>query len=180
MADDNRILLHVCCGPCSTASIERLFELGWKPVLYFSNSNIHPYQEFIKRYGEAVKVAGFNDLEIYMDEYDHDSWLGRVRGHEDDPEHGARCSLCFRYSLERAAAKAAELGIAHFTTTLTVSRFKSSPAIFRQGEDLAGFEAIDFKKKNGFNRSVELSRMLGLYRQNWCGCEFSHRTGGGE
>ncbi len=176
MADDNRILLHVCCGPCSTASIERLLELGWEPVLYFSNSNIHPYEEFVKRYQEAVKVAGYDNLEIYMDEYRHDLWLERIIGHEEDPEHGARCSICFRFSLERAYEKARELGIAHFTTTLTISRFKNSAVIFRQAEGLEGFEAIDFKKKNGFNRSVELSRMLGLYRQQWCGCEFSHRV----
>lgn len=176
MADDNRILLHVCCGPCATASIERLLELGWKPVLYFSNSNIHPYEEFVKRYKEAVKVAGYGSLEIYMDEYRHDLWLERIRGHEGDPEHGARCSLCFRFSLERACEKARELGIDHFTTTLTISRFKNSAVIFRQAEELEGFEAIDFKKKNGFNRSVELSKMLGLYRQQWCGCEFSYRV----
>ena len=102
-------------------------------------------------------------------------WLDAVRGHESDKEHGERCSLCFRFNLERTAEKAAELGIDEFATTLTVSRFKNSAKIFHEGEDLPGFLKIDFKKKDGFNRSIVLSKELGLYRQDYCGCEFSLR-----
>ena len=83
------------------------------------------------------------------------------------------CSLCFHFNLERAARKAEELGLDEFTTTLTVSRFKNSKKIFAEGDSFKGFKEFDFKKKDGFNRSIILSKELGLYRQTWCGCEFS-------
>lgn len=142
-------------------------------MLFFSNSNIYPASEFDKRYENLLKVASFYGLEVIREEQDHEDWRKRVKGHESDREHGERCDLCFRYNLERAALKAKELGIEHFATTLTVSRFKNSSRIFRQGEGLDGFIEIDFKKKDGFNRSVQLSKELGLYRQDYCGCEFS-------
>ena len=168
-----RILVHVCCGPCSTSSVERLLSEGYEPVLFFSDSNIFPHAEFLKRYENLLIVAGHYGLETILDDYDHEAWREAVKGHEGDREHGERCSLCFRFNLLRTAAKARELGIDEFTTTLTVSRFKSSAAIFREGEDLEGFQKIDFKKKDGFNRSVLLAKEFGLYRQNYCGCEFS-------
>lgn len=171
----NRILLHVCCGPCSTASIERLLEEGYEPVLFFSDSNIFPESEFEKRYEHLLKVASFYRLEVIKDPWIHDSWLDWIKGYENEREHGKRCTLCFRYNLLKAAAKAAELGIPYFTTTLTVSRFKNSKVIFSQGDDLEGFLPIDFKKKDGFNRSIVLSKELDLYRQQYCGCEFSMR-----
>ena len=168
-------MLHVCCGPCSTSSIERLLSEGYEPVLFFSDSNIFPYEEFVKRYENLLKVAEHYNLPVILDEWKHDEWLEAVRGHEGDREHGERCSLCFHFNLGKAAAKARELGIDEFTTTLTVSRFKKSSAIFQEGKDYPGFAEIDFKKKDGFNRSIVLSRELGLYRQSWCGCEFSRR-----
>lgn len=170
-----RILLHVCCGPCSTSSVERLIAEGYTPVLFFSDSNIFPYEEFRKRYDNLLIVAEHYNLDVILDDWEHDKWLKAVEGHEKDPEHGARCSICFDYNLHRAAAKAAELGIDEFTTTLTVSRFKKSESIFSEGRKYAGFKEIDFKKKDGFNKSIILSRELGLYRQQWCGCEFSRR-----
>ena len=170
-----KLLLHVCCGPCSTSSIERLLLDGYEPVLFFSDSNIFPYEEFMKRYENLLIVAEHYGLETILDEWYHGRWLERVKGHEDDKEHGERCSLCFRFNLERAQEKARELGIENFATTLTVSRFKSSARIFHEGEDLPGFCPIDFKKKDGFNRSIVLSKELGLYRQDYCGCEFSLR-----
>lgn len=168
-----RILLHVCCGPCSTSSVERLIQEGYEPVLFFSDSNIFPYEEFVKRYENLLIVAEHYNLQVILDEWDHDKWLEAVKGHEKDKEHGARCSICFHFNLERTARKAAELGIDEFTTTLTVSRFKNSRKIFSEGEAFEGFREFDFKKKDGFNRSIILSRELGLYRQTWCGCEFS-------
>lgn len=171
----NRILLHVCCGPCSTSSIERLLSDGWEPVIFYSDSNIWPYEEYRKRFENLLIVAKHYNLEVIEDEWCHDEWRSCVKGHEMDREHGERCSLCFRFNLERAARKAKELGIEHFCTSLTVSRFKNSATIFSQGCDLEGFESIDFKKKNGFQRSIEIAKELGLYRQGYCGCEFSLR-----
>jgi len=169
----NKILLHVCCGPCSTSSIERLISDGWEPILFYSNSNIYPKEEFEKRYENLLIVARHYNLEVIKDEWEHDLWMDAVKGHEKDAEHGERCRICFHFNLERAANKTMELGLEHFCTTLTVSRFKKSDVIFSEGDCFKGFERIDFKKKNGFQRSVELSKELGLYRQRYCGCEFS-------
>ncbi len=169
----NRILLHVCCGPCSTSSIERLISDGWEPVLFYSDSNIFPREEYEKRYDNLVIVANHYGLQLIKDSWDHEMWREHIRGHEKDAEHQERCKFCFYFNLKRASNKAKELGIEHFCTTLTVSRFKNSETIFAEGEKFEGFEKIDFKKKNGFQRSIELSKELELYRQRYCGCEFS-------
>lgn len=170
-----RILVHVCCGPCATSSIERLLEEGYEPVLFFSNSNIFPNEEFLKRYENLLIVAQHHNLEVIIDSWDHDQWLEWIKGLENEPEHGARCSRCFRFNLLRTEKKAKELSILLFCTTLTVSRFKKSATIFAMGEDLEGFEPIDFKKKDGFTKSVKLAKEMNLYRQEYCGCEFSWR-----
>ncbi|HPK63515.1 MAG TPA: epoxyqueuosine reductase QueH [Sphaerochaeta sp.] len=169
------ILVHACCGPCSTSSIERMLGEGWNPVLYFSNSNIFPFEEAQKRFDELMKVAKIYELEVIREIYDHESWLKAIRGFEKEQEGGERCRNCFAYNLAEANAKAIQLGFDHFTTTLTVSRFKHSPTIFAVGKQYERFEAIDFKKQGGFERSNILSREYGLYRQQYCGCEFSIR-----
>ncbi len=170
---ENDILVHACCGPCSTASIERLLEDGWNPVLYFSNSNIFPEEEATKRYEALLEVAKVYSLQVIHEHYDHQSWLEAIKGQEGEPEGGGRCKLCFTYNLKEASEKAQELGFQHFTTTLTVSRFKNSMLIFSVGEQFPLFEPINFKKKGGFEKSVRLSKELGIYRQDYCGCEFS-------
>lgn len=167
------ILVHCCCGPCATASIERLIKEGWNPVLYFSNDNIYPEDEFEKRYENLLIVANKYNLRVIKKSYDHSSWRTWVKGLENEKEHGKRCVRCFRYNLLEAKRVADDLGISHFCTTLTVSRFKNSFVIFSQGEDLEGFEKIDFKKKDGFATSCKLAKELNLYRQSYCGCEFS-------
>lgn len=168
-----KILVHCCCGPCSTSSVKRLIEEGWEVVLYFENSNIYPYEENTLRYENLLKVASLYGLEVIRGEYDHDSWLEFIKGWESEPEHGKRCLLCFEYNLRRASEVCQGLGIRYFTTTLTVSRFKNSRAIFDVGKTFPGFQEIDFKKKDGFAESVRMSREMGLYRQSYCGCEFS-------
>jgi len=142
-------------------------------VLFFSNSNIHPQDEFERRLAEARKVASLRGLELVVDPYDHQSWLDHIHGLEGEPERGRRCIRCFEFSLARTSAMASQLGIRGFTTTLTVSRHKSSRDIFVVGNSFPGFLAFDFKKQNGFARSIALSRQLDLYRQGYCGCEFS-------
>ena len=143
--------------------------------MFFSDSNIYPVEEFEKRYENAVLVARHYNLPIIYDHQDHEKWRAKVKGHEMDPEHGERCTLCFEYNLKRTAEKAKELGFEYFTTTLTVSRFKKSSVIFKVGEEFPGFVEIDFKKKDGFSKSIKLIKELGLYRQDYCGCEFSLR-----
>jgi len=172
--EKEEILLHCCCGPCSTASIERLLSEGLSPVLYYSNSNIYPKGEYDLRLENLEKVASIYGLKLFSDSYDHESWLSAVKGHEGDREGGWRCSLCFAFNLHRAAIRAKELGL-HFCTTLTVSRFKNSKKIFDEGMKEDGFEQWDFKKRDGFSRSCVLAKEYGLYRQSYCGCEFSLR-----
>ena len=104
---------------------------------------------------------------------EHQQWLDSIGGHETDPEKGERCALCFRYNLSEAAEEAEKLGIGHFTTTLTISPHKSSSLIFSIGDKTPGFTPIDFKKDGGYQRSIEISKELSLYRQRYCGCEFS-------
>lgn len=169
-----RLLLHICCGPCSTHSIERLRE-AYALTGFFSNSNIAPREEYDRRLAEARRWAGSCDVPFVEDAYDHDAWRAAVRGLEQEPERGRRCEACFRYNLGRAARHAREQGFDLFTTTLTISPHKDSALIFRIGEALGPFLAVDLKKQNGFKRSLDLSRQHGLYRQSYCGCEFSLR-----
>ncbi|MCF0238049.1 MAG: epoxyqueuosine reductase QueH [Sphaerochaetaceae bacterium] len=173
-----KILVHCCCGPCSTSSISRLLEEGYEPVLHYENSNIWPEAENSKRFKELEKVAQyFGGLRIIKTQYDHNSWLSFIKGLEEEPEHGKRCTKCFEYNLNRAYLKARELGIEKFTTTLTVSRFKKSETIFQVGKVFEGFVPIDFKKKDGFGKSVRMAKEMELYRQDYCGCEYSLRKG---
>ena len=161
-------------------------------ALFFSNCNIDTHEEFVRRLAAARALGAADGVEVVADDYDHADWLERVaKGFEDAPEKGARCARCFRYSLARAAAYAAAHGFDAFTTSLTVSPHKVSRTIFEAGEDAAWtagvkacgggaaaapqFLPVDFKKKNGFLCSTRRAAELGLYRQSYCGCEFSKR-----
>ncbi len=172
----SRILLHACCAPCAAPSALRLAEQHRDVLLFYSNSNIYPYEEYLKRLEQLQKLASRYQMPIYTDTWDHEAWLEAVHGYEDEPEGGERCRRCFAFNLARARRKADELGIELFTTTLTLSPHKNSPLIFSIAGELGGFLEENFKKKNGFARSVELSRELNLYRQDYCGCEFSMRA----
>lgn len=176
MMDEKQILVHCCCGPCSTSSIERLLREGYAPTLFFSNSNIFPKTEFDKRYDALKIVANHYKLPFICDVYQHEQWLAHIKGFENEKEHGKRCTLCFGFSLKRAYEYALMNNIPYFCTTLTVSRFKNSQTIFEVGEQYESFLKLDFKKQNGFQRSIELAKELGLYRQQYCGCEFSMRN----
>lgn len=172
-----KILLHVCCAVCSAGAIESLKE-GNEVILLFSNSNIYPEKEFEKRLENAKKIAEAYGLELIADEYDHNSWLMFIKGLENEPEKGKRCLKCFEFNLRETAEKAKELGISNFTTTLTISPHKDSKKIFEIGkmiakEDCINFLDVDLKKKDGFKKSNELAKKYNLYRQNYCGCEFS-------
>lgn len=174
-----KILLHICCGPDSTAVFERL-RLEYEVVGFFFNPNIHPYKEYIKRREETKRVAAELDFKLYSSDYAPDAWEEAVRGLENEPEKGQRCQECFRFNLRAAAAKTRTLNISVFTTTLSISPHKDAKTIFRLGKAAAQefgieFLEIDFKKKNGFRRSLELSKSLRLYRQKYCGCRFSQK-----
>ena len=188
-----KVLLHTCCGPCASACVPVLRELGHDVSLFYSNSNIDTEAEFEKRLDNARTLAAAEGVEVVADSYDHADWLEQVaKGFEDEPEKGARCARCFRYNLARAAAYAAAHGYDAFTTSLTVSPHKVSRMVFEAGADAAWsasakecggsaaavpeFLPVDFKKKDGFLRSLRRAEELGLYRQSYCGCEFSRRN----
>jgi len=168
------ILLHVCCGPCASHCLSVL-QADYKVTLFFSNSNIWPREEYDKRLASARKLAALCGVPLVEDKYDHDAWLALVDGLEAEPEGGGRCELCFAFNLGRAARYAGEHGFDLFTTSLTVSPHKSSPVIFKAGEAEGAFLKADFKKKDGFRQSVEFSKAYDLYRQDYCGCEFSRK-----
>lgn len=171
-----KTLLHVCCGPCASACVERLAAEGDETVMFFSNCNLDSEAEFRRRAEAAAALAAHDGVPIVFDEYDHEAWLREVAdGFENEPEKGARCARCFRFSLARAARYAAEHGFDGFTTSLTVSPHKVSATVFAATED-PRFRRIDFKKRQGFLRSVRRTAELGLYRQTYCGCEFSRRA----
>ena len=176
-------LLHTCCGPCASACVPALKDLGREVTMLFANSNIDTREEFEKRLGEAEKLAKAEGVKIAALPYDHEEWLREVAaGYEHEPEKGARCERCFRYNLAKTAEYAKAHGFDSFTTSLTVSPHKDSKVIFDIGKSIEKsnnlnsrtiFLQVDFKKNEGFKRSVKRAIELGLYRQDYCGCEFS-------
>ena len=144
-------------------------------AFYFSNSNLNTPEEFLRRYDAAQKLAAAENVELFMDEYDHEAWLDRTQALANEPERGRRCGICFEWSLSRTALAADALGFDSFATSLTVSPHKSSKIIFEIGSRFAKFTAYDFKKRDGFLKGNRRAAALELYRQKYCGCEFSYR-----
>lgn len=177
------LLLHSCCGPCSSAVLEELAAHFAVTLLYY-NPNIWPKEEYARRRDEQVellkKLPVRHPIEFEEVAYEPQEFLAAARGLEGEPEGGARCEACFALRLRRAAKEAAARSIEWFTTTLTVSPHKNAPMLNRLGEEIGAetgvrFLPSDFKKRDGYKRSLELSAEYGLYRQSWCGCEFSYR-----
>ncbi len=172
-----KVLLHICCAPDATAVVERLTP-EYEVLGFFHGPNIHPPEEYALRLAEARKVAQRLDFELASSDHSPADWHAAVRGLEAEPERGARCDACFRHNLMATAAKARELNIGIFTTTLTISPHKDAARVFTAGRAAARehgvtFLEMDFKKRDGFKRSLDLSRDLGLYRQKYCGCLYS-------
>ena len=176
-----RLLLHVCCAPCSSAVLEYLSQYFAITLLYY-NPNISPREEYDKREAELKRLVSEMELVHPVDllpcDYDGQAFVEAARGLEGEPEGGARCEACFRLRLEYAAREAARLHFDYYTTTLTISPMKNAPLLNQLGEEMGGKYGVahlpsDFKKKNGYKRSVELSKEYGLYRQDYCGCAFS-------
>ena len=176
-----RLLLHSCCAPCSSYVLETLTPSFDIDAFYY-NPNIAPRVEFDRRVEELERLATAlpheNALRVIVGDYDSAAFMELCRGHEHDPEGGARCELCFRMRLGASARMAARLGCDYYTTSLTISPLKNAGLLNAIGEELGRREGVrwlwsDFKKKNGYKRSCELSREYGLYRQDYCGCVFS-------
>lgn len=170
---DKKILVHTCCAPCAAPSGKRLMLHGYEVTLFYSNSNIFPQEEYLRRLEAVKKLAGIWDIIIEEDNYNHKQWLEHIKGLEREPEKGERCKKCFEFSLRKTAELAGSLDFPAFTTTLTLSPHKISSMIFEIGAGFPKFKPFDFKKEDGFLQSLQLSRDYDLYRQNYCGCEFS-------
>ena len=169
------VLLHACCGPCASACVPRLKDEGFEVGLLFANSNIDTREEFEKRRRAAETLAAADGVPFFAAPYDHAEWLREVAaGFEDAPEQGERCARCFRYNLRKTAEFAAANGFDSFSTSLTVSPHKRSASVFAASDD-PRFLREDFKKREGFKLSVRRAAELSLYRQDYCGCEFSRR-----
>lgn len=171
--DFKKILLHTCCAPCASAAIERLLQEGWQPVLYFFMPNIYPYEEYLKRLSYVEKLAAHFNVELLEGFYNYEDWLASVEAYKSAPEGGARCFLCYDYLLKATSLKAQELQIETFATALTISPRKNSKKIEELGTAYDNYTHFDFKKRDGYKRSIELSKELDLYRQCYCACEFS-------
>lgn len=183
------LFLHSCCAPCSSAVLERL-RTYFRITVFYYNPNISWEEEYRKRVEEQIRlIAWFNQCEdvaegkaypiAYIEgDYEPKKFLEAAKGLETEPEGGARCEKCFALRLEKTVQKAKENNADYVTTTLTISPLKNAPLLNAIGERLALQEGVkwlpsDFKKKNGYKRSVELSAEHGLYRQDYCGCAFS-------
>lgn len=174
-----KVLLHSCCAPCVMVPIERL-KTDYEITCFFYNPNIHPAEEYLKRLAEIQNLTKKLDIQIITPEYDAEHWFDLVKELEDEPEGGARCKICFQMRLQETARYASQHRFDLFTTTLTLSPHKNAMLINELGRELGkqfqiGFLAENFKKKDGFKRSRELSDKHDLYRQNYCGCIFSRR-----
>lgn len=176
-----RLLLHSCCAPCSSYVLEYLSRYFAVTVFYY-NPNISPREEYDKRAEEQQKLIrqlpAVYPIAFVAGAYEPERFYEMAKGLEKEPEGGARCFGCYRLRLLEAAKLAKEGGYDYFTTTLTISPLKNAGKLNEIGEELAGIYEVehlpsDFKKKNGYKRSVELSGEYGLYRQDYCGCVFS-------
>ena len=172
-----KLLLHSCCGPCSTHVINVLRQDYDITILYY-NPNIDTAEEFEKRLAEQKRYCKAVGIPVIEVPYQPSEYLDEVVGLENEVEGGTRCEVCFRLRLRRTAQVAKQLGFDLFATTLTVSPHKNSIVINRVGKEIEESEQIEFldgnfKKQDGYKKSVDLSKAFGLYRQNYCGCKFS-------
>lgn len=177
------ILLHSCCAPCSSYVIEYLSKYFYITVLYY-NPNIFPFSEYDKRKKEQIRLIQTmpttHEVKFIDCDYDNNLYEEKIKGLENEPERGKRCTVCFRLRLEKTAKEALNGNYDYFATTLTLSPYKNAPLINSIGVELEDiyhvkYLASDFKKKNGYKRSIELSKEYDLYRQNYCGCVYSKR-----
>lgn len=182
----DKVLLHACCAPCSGAIIECMLSNGITPVVFFSNSNICPEEEYNHRRDELRRYCDSLGVEMHEDEYDHEAWLSIATGLENVPERGARCVKCFRYRLFRAAAWASAHGLRVMTSSLASSRWKNVDQVNNAGawacslinETFPDSEPLvwwsqNWRKGGLQPRRGEIIREQGFYNQTFCGCEFS-------
>lgn len=183
-----RLLLHACCAPCSSYVLEYLSNY-FDITVYYYNPNISPVGEFEKRFEEIKRLIAEmplkNEVKLVKGVYRYEDFVDAAKGLEHIPEGGERCFACYRLRLEKTAQLARDEGFDYFCTTLSISPLKNSQKINEIGFELEKEYGVkwlpsDFKKREGYKRSIELSREYNLYRQNFCGCVYSHAVDEGE
>lgn len=173
------VLLHICCGICSSSAIEKLRQDGFEVTGVFYNPNIHPEEEYLRRLEVARTVADILKIKLIEAAYERENWFIQVKGLENEPEGGRRCAICFKMRIEYTAKIAKEEGLNYFTTTLTISPHKNTKMINDIGKSVARdyFLGYDFKKEDGFRKANAFAKAKQLYRQNYCGCIYSQKGG---
>lgn len=168
------LLLHCCCGPCSLYSTKRLLEAGRRPTLFYANPNIHPYREYEARRAGLETVARLRGLPLLCEPaYEPEEYFRRVSHHEEE-----RCRHCYELRLGRAAAKAVELGLPAFSTTLLISPYQDRDLLVATGRRLAAEHGLEFLAadwRTDFRAGQNEAKELGIYRQQYCGCLFSEK-----
>lgn len=176
------LLLHCCCGPCSTHTI-KVLEPFFQITIYFSNDNIYPEEEYNKRLEEEIKYAQLHKITVVHEPYDAKCYYEAVKGLENLGEHSQRCYNCYKMRLEKTAQYAKEHNFDYFTTSLSISPYKNSDWLNEIGYALeekyqVKFLYSNFKKEEGYKESIKLSKEFNMYRQDYCGCVFSKRERG--
>ena len=169
-----KLLLHSCCAPCSSSVLERLKD-NFDVTVFYYNPNIAPFSEFERRLKEQIKLLEKLKISYIIGEYKHEDFLNAIKGFESYPEGSLRCRHCYYFRMKELARLAKDRSFDYFTTTLSVSPHKNAQWINEIGKELekefdVKFLTSDFKKKNGYLRSLQLSKEYGLYRQEYCGC----------
>ena len=172
-----KLLLHSCCAPCSSACLERVKD-AFDLTVYYYNPNLDSLAEYELRSSEQLRLCKTLGIKCVVEDFDQQSFLTKVVGLENEPEGGARCSVCYALRLEQTSKYAFENGFDYFTTTLSVSPLKDAKRLNQIGQALAEkynvkYLPSDFKKQGGYLRSIQLSKQYDLYRQNYCGCSFA-------
>lgn len=179
-----KLLIHSCCAPCSSYVLEYLSEY-FAITIYYYNPNIYPKEEYTRRVEEQQYLIQSmplkNPVEFKQGDYRPEEFYQYIKGYEQEPEGGERCFLCYRQRLEEAAKVAKTDGYDYFTTTLSISPHKNAGKLNEIGNEVGTLYGVtylpsDFKKKNGYKRSIELSKEYNLYRQDYCGCVYSRRS----
>ncbi|MBV6271570.1 epoxyqueuosine reductase QueH [Alcaligenaceae bacterium CGII-47] len=176
-----KLLLHSCCAPCSGEVMEAITASGIDYTIFFYNPNIHPAREYEIRKQENVRFADLHNIPFVDADYDVDNWFERIKGLENEPERGARCTLCFDMRFERTALYASEHGFDTISSSLGISRWKNMEQINGSGERAAArypdmiYWTYNWRKGGGSQRMIEISKREHFYQQEYCGCVYSLR-----
>ncbi len=178
---EDKVLMHSCCAPCAAEVMEAVHASGIQQTVFFYNPNIHPIEEYEIRKDENKRFCDKLGIEFIDADYDKDNWFERVKGLENEPERGARCTVCFDIRFERTALYAAEHGFDLITSTLGISRWKNMEQINDCGVraanryDEVNYWTFNWRKKGGAQRMIEISKREEFYQQEYCGCVYSLR-----